>query len=348
MEQENTNNDETRRTDRLKTLVFNYKWTEDTPDSLNKLRESKHYCKVGDIVKADIYHLPVTLDLRANMPPIYDQGSLGSCTAQAVAACMYFDQQTSNRETVVDPSKLFIYWNSRLPIGTINEDSGASLSDAILSTVIYGACNEGLWPYIIGRFRERPSLECYQDAYNCIDTDGCQQAEVNQNVLEIKSVLASNICMVFGIDVYSSFMSGQTASTGVVPMPNTSVEDYYGGHAMVLCGYNDYTQMFLFRNSWGVDWGMDGYGWIPYAYVINGYLAGDIWSVSGIGAKALPAEGIILPEPQNFNVNSVFGSDAGMAVAVVGGVAVVVILGLLIFSLGGAAKSSSGKKGRKN
>lgn len=335
-----------RRLDKLKTVVFNYKWTEDTPDSLNKLRANRNYCKVGDIIKADINKLPATLDLRANMPPIYDQGSLGSCTAQAVAACMYFDQQTSNRETVIDPSKLFIYWNSRLPIGTTDEDSGASLSDAILSTVTYGACNEGLWPYNISQFRVRPTLQCYQDAYNCIDVDGCQQAEVNQNVLEIKSVLASNICMVFGIDVYSSFMSGQTASTGIVPMPNTSVEDYYGGHAMVLCGYNDYTQMFLFRNSWGEDWGMDGYGWIPYAYVVNSYLAGDIWSVSGIGAKALPTGGVVVPEPQNFNVNTVFGSDSGMAVAVVGGLAVLVILGLVFFSVGGVASKSS-KKGMK-
>lgn len=337
---------DTSRTDKLKSIVFNYKWTEETPDSLNKLRASKNYCKVGDIIKADINKLPATLDLRANMPPVYDQGSLGSCTAQAVAACMYFDQLTSNRQTVVDPSKLFLYWNSRLPIGTTDEDSGASLSDAILSTVTYGACSEGLWPYNIGNFRTRPTLECYQDAYNCIDVDGCQQAEVNQNVLEIKSVLASNICMVFGIDVYSSFMSVQTANTGVVPIPNTYTEDYYGGHALVLCGYNDYTQMFLFRNSWGQDWGMDGYGWIPYSYVVNSYLAGDIWSVSGIGAKALPESGIVLPEPQNFNVNPVFGSSSGMAVAVIGGVAVLVILALLVVPMG--VSSSSKKSTRKN
>jgi C1A family cysteine protease len=337
-------NNDTARTDRLKSMVFNYKWSEETPDSLTKLREHRTYCRVGDIVKTDINALPAVVDLRDNMPPIYDQGALGSCTAQAVGACMYYDQKISNRETVVDPSRLFVYWNSRLPIGTINEDSGASLSDVILSTVTYGACKEELWPYIIGNFRTRPTKACYEDAYNCIDTDGCLQAEVNQNVMEIKSVLASEISMVFGIDVYSSFMSSQVASTGVVPMPNTHREDYYGGHAMVLCGYNDYTQMFVFRNSWGKDWGMEGYGWIPYAYVVSTYLAGDIWSVSGIGSKPLPEEGVIVPDPQFVNSNSIFGSGTGMVIAIGGVVATLIIVGLLLTTW----KSQSSRKNRKN
>lgn len=322
---------DTGRSDRLKSMVFNYKWSEETPESLQKLREHKTYCSIGDIVKADLNSLPAVVDLRGNMPPIYDQGSLGSCTAQAVGACMYYDQKTSNRETIVEPSRLFVYWNSRLPIGTINEDSGASLADSILSTVTYGACKEDLWPYNIGNFRTRPTKGCYEDAYNCIDTDGCQQAEVNQNVTEIKSVLASGICMVFGIDVYGSFMSSQVANTGVVPMPNTNREDYYGGHALVLCGYNDYTQMFLFRNSWGEDWGMGGYGWIPYSYVVSTYLAGDIWSVSGIGSKALPAGGVVVPDPQNVNADSVLGSGTGMVVAI-GGLVAAAIIVALVFS----------------
>jgi C1A family cysteine protease len=331
-----------RHSERLKTTVFNYKWTDDTPDSLNKLRARQTYCRASDIVKVDINKLPPTIDLRGLMPPVYDQGSLGSCTAQAVAACMVYDQNFTSREGVVDPSRLFIYWNSRLAIGTINEDSGASLSDAILSTVTYGACNEGIWPYNIGKFKTQPSKTCYEDAYNCIDTDGCQQAEVQQNVTEIKSVLASGICMVFGIDVYSSFMSGVVANTGVVPMPNVNVEDFLGGHAMVLCGYNDYTQCFLFRNSWGDDWGMDGYGWIPYAYIVSPYLAGDIWSVSGIGSKPLPEGGVVLPDPSSFNVDPVFGSSTGMAVAVVGGLAALVIVAMVVF-----ASSSTGQK-KKN
>lgn len=330
-----------RRNTKLKSVVFNYKWDEETPESVQILRKGKHYCTVGELVKTEVQKLPVTVDLRGLMPPIYDQGSLGSCTAQAVAACMHYDQRFTTRTDLVEPSRLFVYWNARLPIGTTQLDSGASLADAIVSTVTYGACREDMWPHQIENFRNRPSKECYEDAYGCIDTDGCQQAEVSQNVTEIKSVLASGICMVFGIDVYSSFMSSQVATTGYVPMPNVSREDYYGGHAMVLCGYNDYTQMFLFRNSWGADWGIGGYGWIPYAYVVSGYLAGDIWSVSGIGSKTLPPQGVVIPDPINFtNPNSALSTNSAVVVALVGGLAALVVLGLLVAWMA-APRSSS-------
>ena len=37
-----------------------------------------------------------------------------------------------------------------------------------------------------------------------------------------------------------------------------------GGHAICLIGYDDSKRAFKFINSWGSDWGLNGYGWISY------------------------------------------------------------------------------------
>jgi len=64
-----------------------------------------------------------------------------------------------------------------------------------------------------------------------------------------------------------------------------------GGHAIMAVGYDDNlkikntnpggvetTGALLFKNSWGPGWGMSGYGWMPYEYVLRG-IAQDFWSL---------------------------------------------------------------------
>jgi C1A family cysteine protease len=70
----------------------------------------------------------VRLDTTANMPPVYDQGQLGSCTANALAAAVEFDLR---RQALTDftPSRLFIYYNERVLERTVDEDAGAEIRD---------------------------------------------------------------------------------------------------------------------------------------------------------------------------------------------------------------------------
>jgi C1A family cysteine protease len=92
----------------------------------------------------------------------------------------------------------------------------------------------------------------------------------------------------FGFTVYSSISQAET--TGEIPYPTTG-EKVVGGHAIAAAGYDDNkriknrnrgsqetTGALLIRNSWGPDWGEDGYGWLPYEYVLQG-LAVDWWSL---------------------------------------------------------------------
>jgi len=91
-------------------------------------------------------------------------------------------------------------------------------------------------------------------------------------------VLASGFPIVFGMTVYDSFLGEAVAASGVVPMPAVT-ESCQGGHAVLAVGYDDAKDAVLVRNSWGADWGEDGYFWLPYAYITNPDLASDLWVV---------------------------------------------------------------------
>jgi C1A family cysteine protease len=101
----------------------------------------------------------------------------------------------------------------------------------------------------------------------------------------MKGCLAAGYPFVFGFTVYESFESDAVAKTGVVEMPAPS-EKVLGGHAVVAVGYDDSTQRFIVRNSWGPGWGMGGYFTIPYAYLTDSNLADDFWTVHLVAKTA--------------------------------------------------------------
>src|SRR5438105_15827754 len=104
------------------------------------------------------------VDFREACPPVYDQGALGSCTANAIAGALEFDQMKQELADVFEPSRLFIYYNERVMEGTVDEDSGAMLRDGIKTVAKQGAPHEPLWPYVISKFRSKPSAKAYADA----------------------------------------------------------------------------------------------------------------------------------------------------------------------------------------
>ena len=101
---------------------------------------------------------PEIVDLRGSMPPVYDQGSLGSCTANALMAAFEFDAKY-----MFEGSRLFLYYNERCIENNVDEDSGAYLRDGIESLRKHGVCRESLWPYDVSKYRDKPPAECYAD-----------------------------------------------------------------------------------------------------------------------------------------------------------------------------------------
>lgn len=219
--------------------------------------------------------LPKSVDLRSTCPAIYDQGELGSCTANAIAAAVEFDQRKQALAQMFTPSRLFIYYNERALEGTIEIDSGAMLRDGIKAVASAGACPETMWPYVEPKFADRPPAPCFKIGKT---HPAVSYTRVAQDVGQLKSCLAAGYPFVLGFTVYENFESDEVARTGVAEMPGSS-ETAMGGHAVMAVGYDDGSGRFLMRNSWGVEWGMGGYFTIPYGYLTDENLADDFWTI---------------------------------------------------------------------
>ena len=82
--------------------ISRYGWLPDLPD------ERDHFYAAPVAAPAV---LPASVDLRPQCPPVYDQGQLGSCTANAIAGAIQFDRLKQQLAQVFVPSRLFIYYN---------------------------------------------------------------------------------------------------------------------------------------------------------------------------------------------------------------------------------------------
>ena len=219
--------------------------------------------------------LPKSIDLRKFCTPVYNQGSLGSCTAQAIAGAMETLENFHKTDPRWMPSRLFIYYNERVLLGTVNEDSGAYIRDGIKSLVKWGVCPEPMWPHNVKDFKKKPSKSAFKAAIrNTID----EYQRVPQTLQSLKTALANNYPIVFGFTVYESFMSEKVRRSGLMPMPKDS-ESAVGGHAVVAVGYDDSQKRFLCRNSWGSGFGQKGYFWMPYEYLVSDDLSADLWII---------------------------------------------------------------------
>ena len=205
------------------------------------------------------------------MPPVFDQGALGSCTANAAAGMFAYVHSGGPY------SRLQIYYDERVMEGTVAYDAGAQLKDAIQVLANTGAGLEQDWPYDINKFTQAPPPRELEEA-------AANKAVIYSRLVtrdDFRQCLAQGFPFIIGITVYESLEGPDVADTGVVPMPQMG-EKIMGGHAICCIGYNsnihggDYYEI---RNSWGDSWGDEGNFWLPAEYLENPNLACDAWTV---------------------------------------------------------------------
>lgn len=259
-------------------------WKPDKPD----FRDSKY--KLHLEMKAKIAAFPASVSLESHMPAVFDQLDLGSCTSQGIGAAVDYLQLLDLRDHLagkpeefdaskfVPVSRLFIYANERYIEGTpITEDSGAQIRDGITAIQKFGVCQEILWPYSDQNAFVKPSEDAYASAINHKIPYG-YRVDNTAGTNQIIRSLVHGYPVVFGMTVYSSFMSDEVANTGIIPMPQPH-EEIEGGHCMLIVGYDLKAKTYRIRNSWGPVWGQNGYAEAPMAMIENLDITSDCWTV---------------------------------------------------------------------
>lgn len=257
-----------------------YGWKRQAPDSRDRQFA---------VPKRVLAALPPVLNLTANMGPQLNQADLGSCGPNSVAEQIDYDHKVEGKP-FLPPSRLFIYYNTRVIMGTVGQDSGVDNRSMLQALAQSGYCSEASWPYHEDVFTERPPQACYAAALaNRIS----EYLAVAVTAQAGRACLATGRTWLWGGQVFSQIESDQAAANGILTMPSGEA---VGGHDLTVCGATLIEQpgqlpgnvwpagTLKLRNHWvnsdGAPWGDGGYAYMPFDYAFNAQLCSDFWTIT--------------------------------------------------------------------
>ena len=215
--------------------------------------------------------LPSSVDLSSDMPPIGNQGRQGSCVGWATGYAMksyhekverqwsygsHVQAQGGEGDHIFSPAYIYNQINR-------GRDTGSNPMDALRLLQTKGAAPWKAMPYRDNDYRTAPSAAADSVAKNYKIESFKTLDQTNADA--IKSQLAAKRVVFIGVKVYDNFYK---LGNNVYDQGQGS---FRGGHAILLVGYDDSKRSglgdvgaFKIFNSWGPDWGTNGFGWVSY------------------------------------------------------------------------------------
>ena len=196
-------------------------------------------------------------EFELEMPPVKNQGSVGSCVAHSIAlVAEYFNKIQHNIDNEISVG--YIYGNRVPPLG-----SGAGM---VTRYAISNFCADGApfvsdfplhceVPDIIAAVEEKKD-QLHNTARQFRFTSYVKVVKEE----EIKTALINGSPVIVAVD----WQKDMKVKDGKF---NSSWQEKDGGHAMVICGWDK--DGWIIQNSWGVFWGNGGVATWPYDYPVR-------------------------------------------------------------------------------
>jgi cathepsin K len=209
------------------------------------------------------------VDLEYLMPPAGDQGDKGSCWAWATTYAIrsVLDNQSTyllsnsnlNQNNVYSPEYVYQYYK-----GNQNNCNWGAYSYEMLGKILA----DGSVKFIDFKYNEnacnnQPSKSLKLKAKQYSKTD--YTVELINDLYSIQKILAQKQPLVISIRIDDYF-----SEKGNITVQNPFWTEYHtrkNNHAMVIVGYDNKIKALKVLNSWGKEFGKNGYVWISYSII---------------------------------------------------------------------------------
>lgn len=282
-------------------IPFSLGWLADPPSNADYCPESPNIEEIlqesykGMLGELSVPAAKTKADISKYNSLVKDQTDIGACVGKGTTGNMeHHIKKNYNIDVVL--SGRYSYKTTRFSMGSIYDwnDSGAFIRNGFGAAVTHGCPPEQYWPWISKGNTIRnewndvphPLVIPYAMNYRIEQYMRLDPADYRpqETLTKIKNAIGVDETPVtFGFTCFSSLFREETTRSGRIPM-RQSGDQIVGGHAVLACGFDDdmiiagQRGALLIKNSWGLNWGVKGYGWLPYAYILQG-AASDFWTI---------------------------------------------------------------------